>query len=145
MSYTVSQTDVPPGRTRGRATNVVLWVLQAVLAIQFAFAGVLKLSGAPEMVDLFAQIGAGQWLRYTVGVLEVNGAIGLLVPLLSGLAALGVAVLMLGATITNQFVIEEGPWLPIVLLAVGAVVARGRWARTVSLAGMLGGDRGAGK
>jgi len=29
--------------------------------LQFAAAGSLKLSGAQQMVDLFTQIGAGQW------------------------------------------------------------------------------------
>ena len=40
----------------------------------------MKLSGSPVMVDLFAESGAGQWLRYVVGVFELADAIGLLVP-----------------------------------------------------------------
>lgn len=43
----------------------------------------MKVTGAPVMVDMFAEIGASQWLRYVVGVLEVAGAVGLLIPLLS--------------------------------------------------------------
>jgi uncharacterized membrane protein YphA (DoxX/SURF4 family) len=116
-----------------RVGNVALWVLQAVLAFQFAGGGLLKLTGSPEMVDLFATIGAGQWLRYVVGALEVAGAVGLLVPRLSGLAALGLAALMAGATVTNLFVIGESPWLPVGLLLVSAVVAWGRWSRTRAL------------
>ena len=113
-----------------RAGNVALWVLQAVLAFQFAGGGLLKLTGSPEMVDLFATIGAGQWLRYLVGALEVAGAVGLLVPRLSGLAALGLAALMAGATVTNLFVLGESPWLPVGLLLVSAVIAWGRRPRT---------------
>jgi uncharacterized membrane protein YphA (DoxX/SURF4 family) len=116
-----------------RAGNVALWVLQAVLAFQFAGGGLLKLTGSPEMVDLFATIGAGQWLRYLVGALEVVGAVGLLVPRLSGLAALGLAALMAGATVTNLFVIGESPWLPVGLLLVSAVIAWGRRSRTRAL------------
>jgi uncharacterized membrane protein len=67
----------------------------------------LKLAGSPELVDLFATIGAGQWLRYLVGALEVAGAVGRLVPWLSGLAALGLAPLIVGATATNRFVLGE--------------------------------------
>ena len=78
-----------------------LWIVQGVLAFQFAGAGVMKLMGAAEMVTLFADIGAGQGLRYVVGALEVAGAVGLLVPRLAGLAALGLVGLMLGATFTN--------------------------------------------
>jgi uncharacterized membrane protein YphA (DoxX/SURF4 family) len=120
-----------------RVGNVGLWVLQAVLAFQFAGGGLLKLSGAPVMAELFADIGAGQWLRYLVGALEVAGAVGLLVPRLSGLAALGLAGLMVGATATNLFVIGESPWLPIGLLLASVLVARGRWTQTRVLAGRL--------
>lgn len=109
-----------------RATNVALWVLQAMLAFQFAGGGLLKLTGSPGLVDLFAAIGAGQWLRYVVGALEVAGAVGLLVPRLTRLAALGLATLMVGATVTNLFIIHERPWLPVGLLLVAAVIAWGR-------------------
>jgi uncharacterized membrane protein YphA (DoxX/SURF4 family) len=120
-----------------RPGNVALWVLQAVLAFQFAGGGLAKLAGSPALVDLFASIGAGQWLRYVVGALEVAGAVGLLVPRLSGLAALGLAALMGGATVTNLFVIGERPWLPVGLLLVSAVVAWGRRDRTRALAARL--------
>jgi uncharacterized membrane protein YphA (DoxX/SURF4 family) len=133
MSNVVATNQAPTAR----ATNVALWVLQAVLAFQFAGGGLLKLTGSPEMVDLFAAIGAGQWLRYLVGALEVAGAVGLLIPRLSGLAALGLAGLLVGATATNLFVLGESPWLPIGLLLVSALIARGRWARTRALAGRL--------
>jgi uncharacterized membrane protein YphA (DoxX/SURF4 family) len=109
-----------------RPVNVALWVLQALLALQFAAGGLAKLAGAPELVELFASIGAGQWLRYVVGALEVAGAVGLMVPRLWRLAALGLAALMVGATVTNLFVIHERPWLPVGLLLVAAVIAWGR-------------------
>jgi uncharacterized membrane protein YphA (DoxX/SURF4 family) len=109
-----------------RAVNLALWVLQALLAVQFAAGGLAKLAGAPELVELFATIGAGQWLRYVVGALEVAGAVGLLVPRLTRLAALGLATLMVGATVTNLFIIHERPWLPVGLLLVAAVIA---WSR----------------
>jgi len=133
MRKIVAASEAPPAR----ATNVALWVLQAVLAFQFAAVGLLKLTGSPELVDLFATIGAGQWLRYVVGALEVAGAVGLLVPRLSGLAALGLAALLVGATATNLLVLGESPWLPIGLLLVSTLIARGRWPRTKALAGRL--------
>ncbi len=63
------------------------------------------------MVDMFADIGAGQWLRYLVGALEVAGGVGLLIPALAGLARSRVGALLAGATITDQFVLEQSPWL----------------------------------
>jgi putative oxidoreductase len=122
MSDIVAPSKAPVARPR----NVALWVLQALLAVQFAAGGLAKLAGAPELVDLFASIGAGQWLRYLVGALEVAGAVGLLVPRLTRLAALGLATLMVGATATNLFIIHERPWLPMGLLLVAAVIAWGR-------------------
>ena len=109
-----------------RYLTVGLWIVQGVLAFQFAGAGVMKLMGTPEMVTLFADIGAGQGLRYVVGALEVAGAVGLLVPRLAGLAALGLVGLMLGATFTNIVVIDASPVLPLVLIVAAAVVV---WAR----------------
>jgi uncharacterized membrane protein YphA (DoxX/SURF4 family) len=117
----------------GVARSVALWVLQVVLAFQFAGGGLLKLTGAPAMVDLFADVGAGQWLRFVVGALEVAGAVGLLIPRLSGLAALGLAGLLVGATATNLLVIDQSPWLAIALLLASLLVAWGRWPRTADL------------
>jgi uncharacterized membrane protein len=72
-----------------------------------------------------------------VGALEVAGAVGLLVPRLSGLAALGLAGLMVGAAITNLFILGESPWLPVGLLLVSALIAWGRWSKTKALTGRL--------
>lgn len=47
-----------------------------VLAAIVAGGGISKLAGDPVMVDMFADIGAGQWLRYLVGALEVSGGVG---------------------------------------------------------------------
>jgi uncharacterized membrane protein YphA (DoxX/SURF4 family) len=129
----------------GRGTNVALWTLQGVLAIQFAGGGLLKLTGSPEMIDLFADIGAGQWLRWLVGGLEVAGAVGLLVPALSGPAALGLAGLMVGAATTNQYIIDESPWLPIALLVVCAIVATARRSRTLAIVDRLTGSDDGGR
>lgn len=107
--------------------------MQAVLAFEFAGGGIVKLLGMPEMVAMFAEIGAGQGLRYVVGSLEVAGALGLLVPRLAGLAGLGLVGLMVGATFTNIVVLGESPLLPLLFLVGAAVVVRARWSRIVAL------------
>ena len=119
-----------PAANRGRVLNIALWVLQALLALQFAMAGLAKVGGDPAMVEMFATIGIGQWFRYLVGALELAGALGVLVPRLSGLAALGLVCLMAGANATNLLVLGASPLLPIALLVVSALVAWGRWAQT---------------
>ena len=68
-----------------------------------------------------------------VGALELAGAAGVLIPRLSGLAALGLVCLMAGAILTNVLVLGASPLLPIGLLGVSALVAWGRWPRTSTL------------
>jgi uncharacterized membrane protein len=126
-----------PARPRGRLANVGLWILQVLLALAFGMAGASKLAGQEQQVELFDDIGLGQWLRYLTGALEVAGAIGLLVPALAGLAALGLAGVMLGAVLTDAFVIEGNPVSPLVLLALAALVAWGRRDRLVETGGRL--------
>jgi putative oxidoreductase len=116
--------------TRRRVLSIAVWALQALLAIMFAMAGLAKVFGDPAMVEMFATIGVGQWFRYVVGALEIAGAVGVLIPRFSGLAALGLVCLMAGATLTNVLVLGASPLLPLVLLAVGVLVAWGRWPRT---------------
>ncbi|MFI9582194.1 DoxX family protein [Streptomyces sp. NPDC052236] len=116
----------------GRAAEIALWVFQALLVLVFLAAGFAKLVGAEAMVESFDDIGAGQWLRYVTGVVEVVGAFGLLVPRLVGLAALGLAVEMIGAVITN-FVVDAPSILAVVLLVLAAMVAWGRRDRIGAL------------
>jgi uncharacterized membrane protein YphA (DoxX/SURF4 family) len=125
--------DTLTPRTGGRAGRLALTVLRLLLAVEFAGAGLMKLGGAEPMVRLFADIGAGQWLRYLVGALEVAGAVGLLVPRLAGIAALGLAALMTGALVTNAVVLHGTPALEVVFLMAAAGVAYTRRAEIRSL------------
>ena len=124
------ETRVAPATGGGRVLNVALWALQVGLALVFAMAGLSKVFGDPTMVGMFADIGVGQWFRYVVGALEVAGAVGVWIPRLSGLAALGLVCLMAGAVFTNLFVLGASPLLPLVLFAVSALVAWGRRSGT---------------
>jgi uncharacterized membrane protein len=58
------------------------------------------------MVTEFAQIGIGQWFRIVTGIVEVSGAIGLLIPGFRFLAALQIAAVMVGATTVNLWVLH---------------------------------------
>ncbi|PRY35144.1 DoxX family protein [Umezawaea tangerina] len=110
------------GTTARNVGNIVLWVVQILLAAYFVYSGYLLFGDGT--VRKFDEIGLGQWLRYLTGVLEVAGAIGLLVPRLCGLAALGLAGVMVGAVGTELFLVAKGgPVLPAELLVVCLVVA----------------------
>lgn len=105
--------------------------------MQFAMAGLAKVGSDQAMVEMLAAIGVGQWLRYVVGALELAGAVGVVVPRLSGLAALGLACLIAGASVTNVFVLGTSPLLPLALMVVSALVAWGRLPRPKALASEL--------
>lgn len=111
---------------RVRPVAVALWVAQALLALQFAIGGAAKLAGSQTMVDMFAEIGAGQWLRFLVGALELAAAIGLLMSRWCGPAALGLVGLMAGAVLTNAFVLGDSPLLPLAFAVVALMIAWGR-------------------
>lgn len=133
--------DVSPAPTR-RTPRIALWAVQVLLAAAFAYFSYGKLSGAPNTIESFETLGAGQWLRYVVGGLEMAGAIGLLVPGLAGLAALGLAAVMVGAAATEVFVMTDGnPLVPLVLLAISAVVAWAHRGRILALPRSVSGVR----
>jgi hypothetical protein len=65
---TAIDTSPPPATTRRRATDITLWVVQVLLAAFFLVAAAgPKLAGQQYAVEMFTQIGAGQWFRYLVG------------------------------------------------------------------------------
>ena len=113
--------------------NVVLLVLQIAAAGMFLMAGFSKLSGNEQMVGMFDTIGVGQWFRYLTGALEVAGGILLLIPRASGLGALILAGVMVGAVITHLFIIGGSPLMATILLSVTSFVAWGRRERTMIL------------
>lgn len=118
--------------------NIALWIVQALLAIAFAMAGLLKITQPKE--KLAVQMG---WVdNFTpttikvIGALELLGALGLILPLLTGvlpwltpLAALGLALTMLGAMATH---FRRGEYMNlvanVVLLLLAVFVAYGRFA-----------------
>jgi putative oxidoreductase len=58
--------------------------------------------------ELFGKIGIGQWLRYFTGSLEVVGAVLLLIPKTSAIAAVLLALTMVGAVATHLFILRDG-------------------------------------
>ena len=123
---------------RRRRISARLWAGQILLAFVFVSAAVPKLNSDPGMVHEFAQIGAGQWMRYLVGTTELAGAIGLLTPWLAGLAAAGLAAEMAGATIINVAVLHTGTGvLTLVLCAVSAFLAYRRRQQIKDLSAVI--------
>ena len=113
--------------------NRVLWVVQVLLALLFLFGGTMKfLMPVEEMTAAMPQMPAE--FLYFIGVCECLGAIGLIVPQLTGIlpqltpiAAMGLIVIMIGAvTITVMTQPVSLAILPFVAGVLLCVVAYGR-------------------
>ena len=112
---------LPANSRKGRL--ITLWTLSGLVAVAFMGAGGTKLAGVPAMVEMFAKVGLGQWFRYVTGLLEVAGAIGLLIPRYAFYAAVLLAMVMVGAIIAEVSVIGDSPGPPAVLLALSGIIA----------------------
>jgi hypothetical protein len=110
-----------------------LWIIQGLLALLFLFAGGMKLVQPIEVLTAQAPL-PGLFLRF-IGVAEVLGALGLILPGLlrirpglTPLAAAGLVIIMVGATI---FTLQIGggalALIPAVVGLLAACVAYGRW------------------
>lgn len=104
------------------------WTLQVALALVFLMTAYRKFSGYHEAVATIEALGTGQWLRILIGVLELAGAIGLLVPRLAIAAASGLALLMAGATCTHLFFVPGSvvPALALLAACLAVVALRAR-------------------
>jgi putative oxidoreductase len=104
------------------------WVRIAELALGmlFVIAGLVKLSGIALMVELFARLGFGQWLRYATALVEIAGGVLLIAGHMEYLAALALAVIMVGATAASVIVFDRSPIPPALTLIALVVLA---WKR----------------
>lgn len=110
-----------------------LWIVQGLLALLFLFAGGMKLVLPLEALKGPVEL-PGLFVRF-IGVAEVLGALGLILPGLlrirpglTPLAAAGLVIIMIGATVVTLGAGEVGPALISVLVGIlAAFVAYGRW------------------
>ena len=106
------------------STAIAATILSVLLAAVFLAAGVPKLIGAePLILQAAAMRGFPEWIRIVVAVVEVVGAIGLLIPATSAVAATLLALLMVPAAITQRVSGEPGILIPAVLFIVLLVLA----------------------
>jgi putative oxidoreductase len=110
----------------GRPLDILLWCVQALLALVFVSATWAKLMGRPETVALFSAVGFGQWLRYLTGILELTGAVLTLVPKTRRIGAALLATIMLGAITAHLFILHVPPTTPGVLFLMSVFVVWGR-------------------
>src|ERR1700730_17971726 len=114
--------------------NILLWVLQVLLALAFFAHGCLFLFPPAAMVD---QMNASlpRWFQLFLGVAEVLAAVGLTVPGLARIqpwlvscAAAGIMIVMICATVFHLVRGEVSSAITtVVLLAMATFVAYMRW------------------
>jgi len=80
---------------------ILMWTLSVLMAALFLFAGVSKLIGGAEVAAEFARFGYPTWFRYLIGLIEVAGAVCLLIPKVAAEAASFLVIIMLGAVISH--------------------------------------------
>lgn len=117
--------------------NIALWIVQGLLAAAFLMAGSMKLSKSKE--ELKDQLG--DWVDdfsdstiKTIGMLEVLGGVGIILPMLLGIlpvlvpvAGIGLALTMAGAMIVH---IKRGEYgalknnVPLLLFALFIIIGR---------------------
>ena len=119
----------------------VLWIVQGLLALLFLFTGGIKLVLPIEvMTEQMPVPLPGPFLRF-IGVAEVLGAVGLILPWLldiqpglTPLAAAGLVIIMTGATVLTLAGVVPGgvagALIPLVVGLLSAFVAYGRWRLT---------------
>ena len=117
--------------------NIALWIAQILLAIFFGMAGMMKTfqtSKAKEQLP-WAKNRSNVFVRF-IGISELLGALGLILPILIGIlpwltaiAAIGLSLIQLLAIFTEHLPKKEYNVIPvnIVLLALAVFIIFGRW------------------
>jgi len=113
--------------------NYALWIVQALLAAIFLFSGGMKLILPLEVLTAQTPL-PGLFVRF-IGVAEVLGAVGLILPWLlhirpglTPLAAAGLVIIMTGATVLTLAGADvRMALIPLVVGLLAAFVAYGRW------------------
>ena len=119
-----------------KTTNVLLWIIQGLLAALFLFSGIMKFILPPSVMQQGPVHFSMAFLRF-IGVMEILGGLGLILPGitrirvgLTPLAATGLVIIMIGATVVTLMGGTVAPaLLPFIVGVLAATVAYGRRPR----------------
>jgi len=136
LATTIQETQADltkAGSTAGSRAGVVLWIVQGLLVALFLFAGGVKLVMPIELMTAQMPL-PGPFLRF-VGVCEVLGALGLILPGLSRIrpgltpvAAVELVHVMIGATVLTLITADvPSALVPMMVGLLASFVAYGRW------------------
>ena len=129
-----SNERTPPATVVAKpARNYALWTIQVLLALLFVFSGVTKfLMPVAKMQE--GPVKFPMAFLYFIGVAEILGGLGLVLPGmlrikrgLTPLAAAGLLIIMIGATVVTVMGGGASFLIPLVVGVLVAFVAYGRW------------------
>jgi|SRR4051812_11093941 putative oxidoreductase len=115
--------------------NILLWVVQILLGLLFMMSGVMKFIMSYADMSKDAPVVLPYWFILFIGVCEILGAIGLVVPWATGikrgltpLAAALLVIIMIGAVVISAQLGAAMAAVPAVagLLCILVAVGRGR-------------------
>ena len=86
---------------RTSARNIIAWMLQALLGLAFVGFGGYGLLHAPDNLKNFEGMDLPGWFAYFISGAELLGGIGLLIPRMVRLVALGLLIIMMGAVVLH--------------------------------------------
>ena len=114
--------------------NRVLWVVQVLLALLFAFAGAMKFIMPMDQMTKQMPVSLSPSFIYFIGIAEILGAIGLILPRLLGirpsltpLAAGCLVIIMVGATWIS---LPGGPAMAALPFVTGLLCIFVAWGRS---------------
>ncbi|MFD4393675.1 DoxX family protein [Kitasatospora sp. NPDC058397] len=134
---TTSTSTTTTAASSSKAVIRVVWTLRILLALFFALASALpKLLAIPAATTVFDAMGVGHWFMYLTGLVELAGAVGLLVRRLAGPAATALIVFLVFAFVTQLTAMHgENAGTPFIFMVPLAVIAWNRRAETAELLG----------
>jgi uncharacterized membrane protein len=114
--------------------NTSLWIVQGLLAALFLLAGVPKLVMSAAQMTAPGPVQVPVTFVRFIGVCEILGAIGMILPGLTGirpgltpLGAGGLVIIMIGATVIN--IANGTPMFAIPTVVLGLMAASIVWGR----------------
>jgi uncharacterized membrane protein YphA (DoxX/SURF4 family) len=84
-----------------KGIKLAVSAISILLAAMFVFSGAFKLMKPVEAQAGFVHDGYAAWSVIFIGVCDLLGALGLLIPRLAALAAAGLGIIMIGAAYTH--------------------------------------------
>ena len=117
--------------------NIGLWIVQGLLAAMYLMAGGMKVFQVEKTKAQYpwAQTRSDGFIRF-IGISEILGALGVILPVITGilpwltvLAAIGLTIIQALAIFTVHLPLKEFNLIPmnVLLLALSTFIAFGRW------------------